>query len=467
MRWPAKAVIECAAIFALLATCALAQGDRVVRSAILLDVSGAIGPATTEYLRQGFTAANEQRAALIILQMDTPGGLDTAMREIVRDVLASRVPIVTYVSPSGARAASAGTYILYASHLASMAPGTNLGAATPVQIGGGERPRGDSSDDREGDEKRGTKGSPPDTLAAKAINDAAAYLRGLAELHGRNAEWAEAAVRQSASLPASEALQKGVIEIVAADVDDLLRQAHGRSVRMGQNQVTLDTAGLVVASIEPNWRTRLLAVVTNPNIAFILMLVGIYGIIFEFMNPGTVLSGVVGAICLALGLYALNLLPINYAGLGLVALGISLLVAEGFTPSFGALGASGVAALAIGSIFLFEDVPGFSLSPAVILGASGLGALLAFLTVAAAVRSRGRPVVTGNPALIGSSGNVRTWSVKSGQVHVLGEQWHARAATPLVPGQRVRVIGREGLTLFVEPEADPELPQRGEINANH
>jgi membrane-bound serine protease (ClpP class) len=215
MRWPAKAVLECAAVFALLATCVLAQGDRVVRSAILLDVSGAIGPATTEYLRQGFTAATEQRAALIILQIDTPGGLDTSMREIVRDVLASPVPIVTYVSPSGARAASAGTYILYASHLASMAPGTNLGAATPVQIGSGERPRGDSSDDREGDEEKGTKGSAADTLAVKAINDAAAYLRGLAELHGRNAEWAEAAVRQSASLPAREALQKGVIEIVA------------------------------------------------------------------------------------------------------------------------------------------------------------------------------------------------------------------------------------------------------------
>jgi membrane-bound serine protease (ClpP class) len=276
-------------------------------------------------------------------------------------------------------------------------------------------------------------------------------------LHGRNAEWAEAAVRQSASLPAREALQKNVIEIVAADLDDLLRQADGRSVRIRQGQVRLDTAGLVVTTIEPNWRTRLLAVITNPNIAFILMLVGIYGLIFEFMNPGTVLSGIVGAICLAIGLFALNLLPVNYAGIALIALGVALWVAEAFTPSFGALGIGGVVAFAIGAIFLFEgDVPGFTLSPAVILVATGLAAALTLVIATAAVRSRGRPVVTGNAALIGLSGVVRSWSDNSGQVHVHGEDWQARAARPVAPGQMVRVIGRDGLTLLVEPEAERE-----------
>jgi membrane-bound serine protease (ClpP class) len=458
MRLPAKRVIINAALaLAIPAAFGLgvAQEAAVAPSAIVLDVSGAIGPATTEYLRQGFKAATDRRAKLVILRMDTPGGLDTAMREIVRDILASPMPIVTYVSPSGARAASAGTYILYASHVAAMAPGTNLGAATPVQLGGGGTPRPDGPGDSRGDEKSGPKTSPIDTLANKAVNDAAAYLRGLAELHGRNAEWAEAAVRQSASLPAREALQKGVIEIIAADLDDLLRQANGRSVRIGQERVALETDGLRVVAIEPNWRTWLLAVITNPNIAFILMLVGIYGLIFEFMNPGTVLSGVVGAICLAIGLFALNLLPINYAGIALIALGIALWVAEAFTPSFGALGISGTVAFAIGSIFLFEgDVPGFTLSPAVIVAATGIGAALVLVAGTVAVRSRRHPVVTGNATLIGRSGLVRAWSGSAGEVQLHGERWQARATSSMAPGQRVRVIGRDGLTLFVEPDAE-------------
>ncbi len=446
----------------------IAQEKAVAKDAILLDVRGAIGPAASAYLRQGFEVARERRAGLVILRMDTPGGLDTAMRDIVRDILASPIPIVTYVSPSGARAASAGTYIVYASHLAAMAPGTNLGAATPVRLGGGASPPGGPSEDRRNDGVTDRAKNPTDTSTAKAINDAAAYLRGLAYLHGRNAEWAEAAVRQSASLPAREALEKGVIELIAMDVDDLLRQANGRSVRVGADPVTLDTSEMAVVSIEPNWRTQLLAAVTNPNVAFILMLVGIYGPIFEFMSPGVVLPGVAGAISLAVGLYALNLLPINYAGMALIAFGMALLVAEAFTPAFGALGGSGIIALVIGSIFLFEgDVPGFTLSPAVIVGATGLGTVLVLLIGAAAVRSRNRPVVTGNSALIGRSGDVRTWSGTSGQVHVHGEQWQARAPTALAPGQRVRVIGREGLTLLVEPEPNEIAPESGGPHAIH
>jgi membrane-bound serine protease (ClpP class) len=435
------------AISALLST-SVAQEGAAARAAILLDVAGAIGPATTEYLRQGFKAGSDKWASVIILRMDTPGGLDTATREIVRDILASPIPIITYVSPSGARAASAGTYILYASHLAAMTPGTNLGAATPVQLGGGDRPRGGSSD---GEEKSGSKPTPVDALTSKTVNDAAAYIRGLAELHGRNPEWAEAAVRQAASLPAREALAKGVIEVVASDVDDLLRQAHGRSVRLGQEHVKLDTSGLALVSFEPNWRTRLLGVITHPNIAFILLLVGIYGIILEFMSPGAVLPGIIGAICLVVGLFALNLLPVNYAGIGLIVLGIALMVAEAVTPAFGALGIGGVAAFTIGSIFLFQgDVPGFSLSPAVILTAAGFGAAFALLAGTAAVRARRRPVVTGSATLVGCSAEVRSWAGSRGQVEVHGERWQARATAPLAPGQRVRVVGREGLTLIVE-----------------
>jgi membrane-bound serine protease (ClpP class) len=276
--------------------------------------------------------------------------------------------------------------------------------------------RPDGPGERRGEDKGAPRTNPADSLAAKAVNDAAAYLRGLAELHGRNAEWAEAAVRQSESLAARDALQKGVIEIVAADLDDLLRQANGRTVRFGERRVTLETAGLAMVAIEPNWRTRLLAVVTNPNIAFILMLVGIYGLIFEFMNPGTVLSGVVGAIYLAIALFALNLLPVNYAGAALIALGIGLWIAEAFTPSFGVLGVGGLVAFAIGAVFLFDgDVPGFTLSPIVIVAAAMVGAGFALLAGGMAVRSRGRPVVTGDAALLGQSGVVGRWSGASGQ----------------------------------------------------
>ena len=378
-------------------------------------MTGPIGPATTEYLRHGLKAASEKQASLIILRMDTPGGLDTAMREIVRDILVSPTPILTYVSPSGARAASAGTYILYASHLAAMAPGTNLGAATPVQLGGGERPPSGSG---ESEEKR-----------------------------------------SAASLPAKEALEKGVIEILASDIDDLLRQANGRVVRVGQQSVKLDTTGLALATFEPDWRTRLLGVITHPNIAFMLLIVGIYGVILESMSPGAVLPGVIGAICLVVGLFALNLLPINYAGIGLIVLGIALMAAEAVTPSFGVLGFGGAAAFTIGSIFLFEgEVPGLNLSPAVIVTAAGFGAVFALLAGTAAVRTRRHPIVTGNSTLVGCPAEVLSWAGTRGQVEIHGERWQARATAPLAPGQRVRVVGREGLSLVVEPEAEQKLP---------
>ncbi|MDQ4060189.1 MAG: nodulation protein NfeD [Pseudomonadota bacterium] len=423
------------------------------RHAILLDVRGAIGPATTEYLRQGFGAAAERNAALVILRMDTPGGLDSAMRDIVRDILASPIPVVTYVSPSGARAASAGTYILYASHLAAMAPGTNLGAATPVQLGGGQ-PFGGGSEDGKTDGKK----APADARTAKAVNDAVAYIRGLAEIHGRNAEWAERAVREAASLSASTALEQHVIEVIASDLQDLLAKANGRIVRLGQQQVRLDTAGLSVTAVEPDWRARLLATITDPNIAYLLLLVGIYGILFEVMSPGTIFSGVIGAVCLLVGLFALNLLPINYAGIGLLALGIALMAAEALVPSFGVLGIGGAVAFAIGSLLMFDgNVPGFTLSLPVVLTATAASAALLLLAFAAALRSHRRAVATGDAGLLGRSGEVLRWSGEQGEIRVHGERWHARAAVPLLPGQQVRVVAREGLTLVVEPVPDQPI----------
>jgi membrane-bound serine protease (ClpP class) len=420
---------------------ARAQAPPAGRTALVLDVQGGIGPATAGYLRHALEAAATENAALIVLRIDTPGGLSSAMRDIIQDMLASPVPVVAYVAPSGARAASAGTYILYASHLAAMAPGTNLGAATPVQLGGGGEPAEDGK---------------PDPETAKAVNDAVAYIRGLAELSGRNADWAEAAVREAASLTASAALERHVIEIVATDLDDLLAQANGRTVRLNGRDVTLHTKGLAVREVEPGWRVRLLAAITDPNVAYILLLVGIYGIIFEFFAPGTALPGTAGAIALLVGLFALNLLPIDLAGTGLVLLGIALMVAEAFAPSFGALGIGGAIAFALGSLFMFEDVPGFSLSLPVVLTATAASLALFGVMLTAVVRAHRRRTVSGDAVLLGAPGRVLSWSVGEGQVHVHGERWQARAAVPLAPGARIRVVGRDRLVLHVEPASHPD-----------
>jgi membrane-bound serine protease (ClpP class) len=346
--------------------------EAAAQRAIILNIDGVIGPAIANYvLRELRTVTPE--TGLIVLRMNTPGGLDTSMREIVSGILASAVPVATYVAPNGARAASAGTYIAYASAIAAMAPGTNIGAATPVQFGSspffpGGKPEQPSA--RKNGQEKGTVAESADTESRKAINDAEAYIRSLADLNGRNADWAAEAVRAAASLPAAEALKLHVIDVIADDVPDLLRKIDGRTVTVAGKPEHLATAGVEVVTVAPDWRTELLAVVTDPNIAFILMLIGVYGLLFEFLNPGAVAPGLIGAISLLVALYALNLLPINYAGAALVLLGVGLMVAEAHIGVFGVIGIGGMIAFVIGAIMMFPSAtPGFELSPAVIVAA--------------------------------------------------------------------------------------------------
>ena len=436
----------------LLLSSASAQ-SQTGRTAPVLQVYGAIGPATTSYLVRGLRDAADDNAPLVILQMDTPGGLDSSMREIVRAILRSPVPVVTFVAPSGARAASAGTYILYASHVAAMAPGTNVGAATPVQIGGGENPFQPPQEPGDADKDKAPKtGSASE---AKAINDAVAYLRSLAELRGRNVDWAEEAVRTAASLPASAALKAKVIDLVAQDRQELLARLDGRTVTVGALQVTLATRDLRLVDIEPNWRFRLLAVITDPNVALILMMLGVYGLIFEFMNPGSVYPGVVGAICLLVGLYALAALPVNYAGVALILLGLGLMVAEAFASSYGVIGVGGVIALSLGAIILIDtDMPEFRVRWPVLAAI----ALVSFGVMTAIVRlaltSRGRKVASGREEMIGAIGTVLDWDHGRGHIFVHSERWRAVGAEGMTPGEPAEVVGLTGLTLMIKARPD-------------
>ncbi len=436
------------------------------RQALVIDIDGAIGPAIADYVAERLSEIDPARTGVVILRLDTPGGLDTAMRKIIRAELASPVPVVVYVAPAGARAASAGTYIAYAASVAAMAPGTNLGAATPITIGGmpdlpnGERDRDEPDKAKKDEDKDAGKADPNEPLDTstaekrKMVNDAAAYIRGLAQMHGRNADWAEAAVRGAASLPADEALKLNVVDVVAATLPELLRKIDGRQVLVNGEKKTLATADLELVESEIDWRTRLLAVITDPTVAYLLMLVGIYGLIFEFANPGTYAPGVIGGISLLLALFAFSVLPVDYAGLALILLGIALMVAEAFAPSFGILGLGGVVAFAIGSVIMFKaGAPGFGLPIPVVAASSIVTGGLLILVLAMLLRSRRKAIITGQEGLIGSAGEVVEWTDRGGRVRVLGELWLARADVTLQPGDPVKVRSREGLLLTVERKA--------------
>lgn len=483
LGWRVFALAAVALALGILATGSGRTQDK--GHAARLIVKGAIGPAIADYIHRGLERAVAGGATVVILQMDTPGGLDTSMREIVKDILASPVPVIGYVGPPGARAASAGTYMLYATHIAAMAPATNLGAATPVQIGAPGAPekpeeeepkKGEPSDDKAKDEDSGAEDAKKDEAARepekeepaprpkkpgledKMLQDAVAYIRSLAQKRGRNADWAEKAVTEAASLSAEDALAEGVIDFIAETPEEILEKADGRIVDVAGTDHVIKSKGLAVVDLAPDWRTEFLEVITDPTVAYLLLFtIGIPALMIEFYT-GTLIAGVIGAICIVLGLYGLHVLPINYAGAGLILLGFALIVAEVFVPSFGALGIGGIVSFVIGSIMLIEtDVPGFGVSPWAIGGVAAAGAGMMLLIMTLLLKSRRSPVVSGRESMIGSHGIVVDWSGNEGDVRIQGEIWRARSADgAFEPGARVIINDIAGLTLIVGPDTAAE-----------
>ena len=446
------ALVAAIPVVALIVSLPPAFAEEDGSLAMTISIDGAIGPASASYVKDALIKAGERHAEIVVLRMNTPGGLNTSMREIIADVLASRVPVVGYVAPSGAHAASAGTYILYATHVAAMAPGTNIGAATPVAIGSPIPSLPEAAPDKDGKDTKDSEHQPKpkDAMTAKVTNDAVALIRSLAELRGRNTDWAEKAVREAATLSANGALQANVIDLIARDPADLLRQVDGRVVEVADgNTRRLATKDAVIEAIEPGWISRFLAVVTDPNVAFILLMVGIYGLIFEFMSPGAVAPGVAGTICLLLGLYALNLLPINYAGLALMLVGIALLAIEAFNPTV-VIGLGGVIAFVLGAVMLFRvEAPGYRLSWSVIGIVAALFTGFVLVVLGSLLRARSAPARVGAQAMRGLPAEVLDWTENEGHVFAHGERWQARGAETFKPGEVVEVSNIVDLTLVV------------------
>jgi len=448
-RWP-----EMPALLALiLMMVGVSHSATAANVVVELEVRDGIGVATSEYLVSGIDHAEEINAELVVIYMDTPGGLMKPMRDIVQKILGSSVPVATYVSPAGARADSAGTYILLASHIAAMTPTSHLGAATPVSLGGEDAtpPADDGEQDEDGDAPSPPSGS---SMERKVMNDAVAYIRSLAERHGRNADWAEKAVTEAATLTATQALEENVIEFIAADRDELLQLLDGHEVEIAGETRALATKDADVQPYEANWRIKLLGVISNPEIVLLLGLIGIYGLMYEGWNPGAIVPGVVGVICLLLAAYALQVLPVNYAGVALIFLGIALMIAEAYAPSFGALGIGGIAAFVFGSIMMFDSgIPGFGISITFVISIALVFALLIVWMLSYLVKLRRRGAVSGRESIVGGIAIAMEDFSGDGNVWLEGESWHARSKIPISKNQEVIVRAMDGLILDVEPVA--------------